>query len=53
MWGWLNPWGKVKALERDLYLAQRQLDILADAYDKMRESNAELRRALDLYRGGQ
>lgn len=59
-----NPWRRIAELEQrimhleaDAVIAaltiesmQRHCDLLADRYDKMREMNAQLRDALNLYR---
>lgn len=57
MWKWLNPWGEIRRLKRDLADRERQIRNLertvilsSETYDKIRVSNAELRSTLDLYR---
>jgi hypothetical protein len=59
-----NPWRRIAELEQrnaqleaDAVIAERTVasvshrcDLLADRYDKMREMNAQLRDALNLYR---
>lgn len=59
-----NPWRRIADLEADLANAegalvdaaldlanmQRHCDLLADRYDKVRETNMQLRDTLDLYR---
>ena len=63
-WGWLrgtprvaDQQARIAQLEADAAHAaltiesmQRHCDLLADRYDKMREMNAQLRDALNLYR---
>ena len=59
-----NPWRRIAELEqrnahleadaadaaRTVESVSRHCDLLADRYDKMREMNAQLRDALNLYR---
>ena len=59
-----NPWRRIADLEADLADAEdalvdaaldlasikRHCDLLADRYDKVRETNVQLRDTLDLYR---
>lgn len=57
MWGWLNPWKTIRELKKTLadreyeiaYL-QGQLNLHDDRYYKIRETNLQLREALNLYR---
>lgn len=57
MFAWLNPWKTIRELkatlaDRDYEIAylQGQLNLHDDRYDKIRETNLQLRDALDLYR---
>jgi hypothetical protein len=59
-----NPWRRIADLERRIVdltwhvqgheahiaVLQRGLDVAADRYDKIRETNLQLRDALELYR---
>jgi hypothetical protein len=52
-----NPWRRIADLERHVQaheahiaVLQRGLDVAADRYDKIRETNLQLRDALELYR---
>jgi septal ring factor EnvC (AmiA/AmiB activator) len=53
----LNPWGRARFLGNQLARANREIDALeralrdsADRYDRVRDANARLREALELYR---
>lgn len=55
-----NPWKKARSLtetldsrDREIAYLKRQLDLSADRYDKIRETNLALREALSLYRNNQ
>ena len=57
MWKWLNPWREMRRLEDELYRCrfhiqqlEQSLDLHSDRYDKIRETNLQLRDALNLYR---
>lgn len=59
MWKWLNPWGEIRRLKsilesRDYEIAylRGKIALHGDRYDKIRETNLQLRDALDLYRKG-
>ena len=52
-----NPWGHIRHLEAELVDTRAGKDywrgqaaLLADRYDKIRETSAQLREALSLYR---
>lgn len=48
----LGPWRRIHELEREVRALDRALHDANDRYDKIRETNLQLRDALSLYRKG-
>ena len=46
----LNPWRRIRELEDEVRLLDHALHHSNERYDRIRQSNAELREALSLYR---
>lgn len=45
-----NPWRRIRELEAELRVLEHALGQSNERYDKIRDMNAGLRRALSLYR---
>lgn len=47
---WFNPWRRIRELEREIRALEHALHQANERYDKIRETNLQLRDALALYR---
>ena len=47
---WFNPWRRIRELEGEVRVLDHALHQANERYDKIRETNLQLRDALALYR---